>query len=122
MARRPSGGLEQEVLAVLAAAPDALTPADVQAEVGDELAYTTVMTALARLHEKGIVSRERRGRAYAYRWTTDRATVTARQMRRLLDRDANRSAVLTRFVAELGPDDGRMLAELLESAPEDDEP
>ena len=30
------------------------------------LAYTTVMTVLSRLHEKGHVSRERRGRGYAY--------------------------------------------------------
>jgi predicted transcriptional regulator len=30
------------------------------------LAYTTVMTVLSRLHEKGHVTRERRGRGYAY--------------------------------------------------------
>src|SRR3954453_7283622 len=100
MARRPSGGLEQEVLAVLAVASAPLTPAEVQAELGDELAYTTVMTALARLHEKGMVSRERRGRAYAYQWDGNQAGATARQMRRLLDGDRDRSAVLARFAAE----------------------
>lgn len=30
------------------------------------LAYTTVMTVLSRLYEKGHVTRERRGRGYAY--------------------------------------------------------
>lgn len=30
------------------------------------LAYTTVMTVLSRLHEKGHVTRERQGRGYAY--------------------------------------------------------
>jgi predicted transcriptional regulator len=120
VARRPSGGLEQDVLAVLAAAGAPLTPAEVQAELPDGLAYTTVMTSLARLHEKGAVTRERHGRAYAYRWAADQASVTARQMRRLLDRDEDRSAVLARFVAELGFDDGRLLGELLTDKPEGD--
>ncbi len=31
-----------------------------------ELAYTTVMTVLARLHEKGYATRERQGRGYHY--------------------------------------------------------
>jgi predicted transcriptional regulator len=113
VARRPAGQLEQEVLAVLAASGEALTPAQVQADLGDGLAYTTVMTALTRLHDKGAVIRERSGRAYAYRWAADRAVVTARQMRRLLDRDADRAGVLARFVAELGPEDGRLVGELL---------
>lgn len=31
-----------------------------------EIAYTTVMTTVARLHEKGLLSRERDGRRYLY--------------------------------------------------------
>ncbi len=31
------------------------------------LAYTTVMTVLTRLHDKGLLERERRGRGYEYR-------------------------------------------------------
>jgi predicted transcriptional regulator len=113
VSRRPSGGLEQAVLAALAAAPTALTPAEVQQQLDGNLAYTTVMTALARLHEKGVVTRQRQGRGYAYRWDADHATLTARQMRRLLDREGDRSAVLAKFAAELGPEDGRLLADLL---------
>ena len=30
-----------------------------------EHAYTTIMTVIARLHEKGVLDRERRGRQYA---------------------------------------------------------
>jgi predicted transcriptional regulator len=112
--RRGAGVLEQEVLAVLAAAKDtALTPAEVRDALGGDLAYTTVMTALVRLCDKGAVSRERVRRGYAYRMIADTATLTARQMRRLLDRDADRPAALARFVAELGPDDERLLNDLL---------
>lgn len=32
----------------------------------DELAYTTVMTVLSRLHEKGVLDRVKRGRGYVY--------------------------------------------------------
>jgi predicted transcriptional regulator len=71
------------------------------------------MTALVRLCDKGAVSRERVRRGYAYRMIADTATLTARQMRRLLDRDADRPAALARFVAELGPDDERLLNDLL---------
>lgn len=113
VARRPAGALEQDVLAVLATADAAMTPAEVQAVLDGDLAYTTVMTALTRLHEKGAVSRERSGRGYAYRWAADTTTLTARRMRRLLDRDTDREGVLARFVAELGPDDGRLLGDVL---------
>ena len=34
--------------------------------LGRELAYTTVMTTLARLHSKGLVDRVKSGRAFAY--------------------------------------------------------
>jgi predicted transcriptional regulator len=114
VARRPSGGLEHEVLAVLAAARTAMTPAEVQAALDDDLAYTTVMTALTRLHEKGAVTRNRAGRGYAYTWAADTSTLTARRMRRLLDHGDNRESVLASFVAELAPEDGRLLAQLLD--------
>ena len=57
-ARRPAGGLEAEVLAALWAIGRPLTPREVQRELGGELAYTTVMTTLTRLHDKGAVDRQ----------------------------------------------------------------
>jgi predicted transcriptional regulator len=111
--RRDRGGLEREVLAALATAGRPLTPGDVLDELGGDLAYTTVMTTLARLYDKGVLDRERSGRAYAYTPVVE-AALTARQMRRLLETDTDRAGVLARFVAELGPDDERMLAALLE--------
>lgn len=102
---------------MLAAAGEALTPAQVQESLDGDLAYTTVMTALSRLHAKGTVSRERAGRAYAYCWL-DAPTLAARRMHRLLDAGDDRAAVLARFVAELGPEDGRLLEELFADGPD----
>jgi predicted transcriptional regulator len=116
------GQLEREILACLAAATGALTPSEVLAELGRPLAYTTVMTTLARLHDKHAVIRSQRGRAYAYALvggTDDAANnVTAHQMHRILEAGSDRAGVLARFVAELSPSDERMLNELL-ARPED---
>jgi predicted transcriptional regulator len=118
-ARRPSGELEASVLAALWAADGrALTPADVQRELGTALARTTVTTILARLHEKGSVSRTRSGRGYAYLPVQDSPGLAARRMRTELDKSAedDRGTVLARFVSQLDPDDERLLRELLAQA------
>lgn len=39
---------------------------------GRPLAYTTVMTVMGRLTDKGVLSRERRGKMHLYRPTTSR--------------------------------------------------
>lgn len=114
---RRRGALEQEVLACLVAAGRPMTVAEVLIELDDGLAYTTVMTALSRLHAKGALLREAAGRAFAYSVPADPAaigaSVTARRMSRLLDSGQDRADVLARFVADLGPEDERLLAELL---------
>jgi predicted transcriptional regulator len=117
--RRPRGTLEQEVVAALAAAPEPMTPAQVRDHLGGDLAYTTVMTVLARLAEKGVVTRRRVGRAYAYSAVADEAEVTARQMQRLLDTGDDRAAVLSRFVGVLSTEDERLLVDLLRHTEED---
>lgn len=112
-ARRPAGSLEQEVLAALAAAERPLTAAEVLEDLGRDLAYTTVLTALTRLYEKGALTRRRHGRAYAYTIAADTATLTARRMRRLLASDTDQATVLSRFVAELTPAEEQLLEQLL---------
>ena len=117
---RARGSLESEILACLATAGQPLTPAQVQAEIGGDLAYTTVMTTLSRLYAKGALERAATGRAYAYTLFggTDlaRSNMTAHQMLKLLDEEADRASVLTRFVAELKPEDEKLLTDLLERA------
>jgi predicted transcriptional regulator len=114
--RRPAGALEAEIVAALWAAGEPLTPKSVQAELGGKLAYTTVMTALTRLHEKGVVSREKRGRAYAYTAVLDSPGIAAARMRELLERGGDREAVLARFLGTLSDADERTLVELLRTA------
>jgi predicted transcriptional regulator len=117
--RRPAGALEAEVLATLWAAGKPLTPAEVQERLGGELAYTTVMTALTRLHEKGVLSREKVGRAFAYTPLLDQPGIAAARMRALLGSKAESEAVLARFVGSLSPEEEGLLAEMLrDAAPE----
>jgi predicted transcriptional regulator len=114
--RRPAGGLEAEVLAALWAAERPLTPGDVQSELGSGLAYTTVMTTLSRLHEKGAVERRRAGRAFRYTPVMDQADIAAARMRAMLESGDDRSAVLSRFVGSLSPEDELLVAEMLREA------
>lgn len=80
--RRPMGSLEDTVMRHLWTRDEPATTSEVQAAVGDGLAYTTVMTILVRLWEKGQVERERVGRAYAYRPVHTEADHEARRPRR----------------------------------------
>ena len=114
--RRAFGELEGEVLAALWAAPGPLVPAEVQTAVGGDLAYTTVMTILVRLHDKGVIERQKVGRAYAYRPVVAESDVVADQVRRLLDRGNSRAAVLQGLLDGLEPGDAELLRELLRKA------
>jgi predicted transcriptional regulator len=114
--RRAPGELEADVLAALWRAGTPMSPGQVRDELGGELAYTTVMTILSRLHDKGSVTRARAGRAYLYTPAYEQAELAASQMRSLLESGHDREAVLARFVGSLSPDDERTLAALLRRA------
>jgi predicted transcriptional regulator len=113
--RRESGELESEVLAALWASDEPMTPADVLAQLDGRLAYTTVMTTLARLFEKGLLERGKAGRGYAYSPNVREADLAARRIRALLDRGFDRAAVLQGFLSELSSDEERVLRELLKT-------
>jgi predicted transcriptional regulator len=85
----------------------------VQERLGGDLAYTTVITILTRLLDKGAVTRERAGRSFVWSAASDEAGLAARKMRKVLDAESDRGAVLASFVSGLGPDDERLLRELL---------
>jgi predicted transcriptional regulator len=112
--RRQAGALESETLAVLWAATDPLSAAQVLEQLPGELAYTTVATILSRLVAKGLAQRVPRGRAWAYRPAEDPSGYTAMQMRRLLEQDTDVHAVLARFVDDLDPSEEQVLRALLE--------
>ncbi|MFI5801737.1 BlaI/MecI/CopY family transcriptional regulator [Streptomyces sp. NPDC051561] len=118
--RRGQGELEAQVLSALGAAPGPVTAAWVQERLGAGLAYTTVITILTRLYDKGAVTRTRAGRSFEWTPVADGAGLVALRMRKLLDREADRDAVLSSFVSALSPDDERLLRTLLgDNGPED---
>jgi predicted transcriptional regulator len=111
--RRAAGELADEVLGILQAAGEPLTPAEVRERLGSGLAYTTVVTILFRLHEKGVLDRERAGRAYRYTPVADEPGLAARRMASVLAGEEDREAVLARFVSGLSDEDEQALRRML---------
>ncbi|MFC8332365.1 BlaI/MecI/CopY family transcriptional regulator [Streptomyces olivaceus] len=111
--RRGQGELEALVLSALSEADGPVTAGWVQEHLGGDLAYTTVITILTRLLEKGAVGRKRAGRSFAWTPASDHAGLAARKMRKVLDAETDREAVLASFVTGLDPDDERLLRALL---------
>lgn len=99
---RSLGQLESGVLAVLWDAPEPLSVREVLTALprGKALAYTTVLTVLDRLHDKGLVRRQRDGKAFRYRARVSReAWVGERAARVLTSEDAPPTrAVLMAFL------------------------
>jgi predicted transcriptional regulator len=114
VARRPDGALESDVLAVLWAAPKALTPGEVRDRLAQDLAYTTVMTVLTRLVDKGVLKRAPRGRAYAYSPVLSEGELAAHRMAQALDSAADHTSALSGFVGALSARDARLLRQLIE--------
>ena len=110
--RRPPGTLEAEVMDVLRAAAAPLSPGEVRERLPEDLSYSTVVTIVSRLHAKGLLERERTGRAFAYR-PVDDASRAASQMSQALQAGSDHGAVLSRFVSGLSGRDARLLRRLL---------
>jgi len=62
------------------------TVADVRARVEDELAYTTVLTILRTLEEKGHVGHEAEGRAYRYHALVERGEARVSAVGRMTEK------------------------------------
>ncbi|NNN30063.1 BlaI/MecI/CopY family transcriptional regulator [Streptomyces sp. S3(2020)] len=114
--RRGQGELEAQVLSALREADGPATAGWVQERLGAGLAYTTVITILTRLLAKAAVTRERSGRSFVWTPVSDQAGLAAHKMRKLLDGESDREAVLASFVTSLDPDDEKLLRDLLGQA------
>jgi len=114
--RRGQGQLESQVLTVLRSAGGPATAGWVQEHLDGDLAYTTVITILSRLYAKKAVTRTRQGRSYVWTPASDEAGLAALRMRRVLDGESDREAVLARFVSALSPGDEARLRALLARA------
>lgn len=115
--RRAYGELESEVLAVLWSVDTPLTPGEVRRRITGDPAYSTIVTTLSRLYDKGTLTRVRSGRAYAYTPVADEAGLAAHRMLQVLDAGTDRHAVLAHFVSDLSPEDERELLRLLGQDP-----
>lgn len=73
-------------------------------------AYTTVMTVLGRLVEKGLVTRAEDGRGHVYRAAGDPDELTAQAITSLLSATQDPRMALAHFVE--GLDDPELVAEL----------
>lgn len=70
-----------------------------------QLAYTTVLTVLDRLSKKGLVTRERDGRAWRYAPAGTRESLTADAMRESLGNVTDRRAALLHFLDGATPEE-----------------
>jgi predicted transcriptional regulator len=106
-----TGQLERAVLQALWDAPAPAAARDVLAALTQrdpaqrELAVTTVLTVLDRLRRKGLVRRERSGRAHLYQAAVSREDYVAGLMLEALGQAPDRGAALTRFLGGVGPAD-----------------
>lgn len=82
------GELEAQVMEAVWSAGDHVCVEDVRATLeqhGKDAAYTTVMTTMSRLHDKGLLDREQRGRAYYYWPALSRNELDQSLSRRVID-------------------------------------
>ena len=114
MTKRPDGGLEHEIMVVLWASAQPLSPSDVRECLDGDLAYTTVATVLGRLQAKGLVSRSEHGKAYRYQANLTEAELAANKMRDALSGASNRSDALSGFVGGLSTRDANALRKILD--------
>jgi predicted transcriptional regulator len=86
------------------------------------LAYTTVMTVMDKLHRKGWLRREPRGRAYIYEALASRESYTARLMRDAWATSDNQAVAFVHFLEQLSEEEARALRRALEICPPDSGP
>jgi predicted transcriptional regulator len=87
-----------------------------------EIAYTTVMTTVVRLHEKGLLKRERDGRRYLYSTTVTREEFLESTARTVLDGAVDNQqamAMLVERVSEASASDLDSLEALIQQRREE---
>ena len=86
---------------------DSATVAEVQERMGDPLAYTTVLSVLRTLTEKGFVRHEVEGRAYRYHPLVDWTAAGQRELRRLVKKvfKGSPELLLVQLVSDRGMDE-----------------
>jgi BlaI family penicillinase repressor len=108
---------ELDVMAVLWARGSG-TVAEVREALPDPLAYTTVLTVLRTLEEKGFVGHEEEGKAHRYVPLVARERAGRSALTRMVDKlfDGSPELLLTQLVSDrkLSPQDIRKLRKILD--------
>lgn len=115
---------EVEVMEVLWEKGSA-TVAEVKDALEDEMAYTTVLTVLRRLEEKGYVGHEEEGRAHRYSARIERTAARKSAVERLTQRlfGSSPGLLLTHLVADrkLSKAELRRLKEMVDAELSEDQ-
>lgn len=86
------------------------------------IAYTTVMTVLDNLHQKGWVRREAEGRAYRYEAVSTRAAYAAALMNEAWSASDNPAAALVAFFGMMSPEQRHALRDAVRMVQADEPP
>ncbi|MDS1272047.1 BlaI/MecI/CopY family transcriptional regulator [Lipingzhangella sp. LS1_29] len=112
---REFGELESAIMDTLWQAERPLVVREIRESMtyNREVAYTTVMTVTNILHNKGVLRREKAGRAWRYWPYASREEHTARMMCQVLDGSGNRGVTMRRFVEHCSDEDMAHLRDVL---------
>ncbi|WP_074468084.1 BlaI/MecI/CopY family transcriptional regulator [Streptomyces sp. WMMB 714] len=103
---RPLGELEDTVMTRVWRWNRPVTVREVLEDLrGDRaIAYTTVMTVMDNLHQKGWLRRRQEGRAYRYEAVSTRAAYSAALMNEAWASSDNAAAALVEFFSRMTPE------------------
>jgi len=112
---RSLGSLERDVME-FAWQRHEITVRDACDRLGSTVAYTTLMTTMDRLFRKGLLAREKVGRAFVYRATATRqeleGAVATELVQNLIQHDGEPLPVLSSLVDAVSDRDRALLDEL----------
>jgi len=114
----PLGAAVMRVVWAQGSASVSLVVDALNAERARPLAYTTVMTVMARLSERGLLERERKGRQYIYRPASDEHSLLASLSGRAIDQLLARygTTALAQFAQRLADAEPELRDRLLKLA------
>ncbi|MET9567838.1 BlaI/MecI/CopY family transcriptional regulator [Streptomyces virginiae] len=120
---RPLGELEDAVMTRVWQWNRPVTVREVLEDLQQErsIAYTTVMTVMDNLHQKGWVRREAEGRAYRYTAVSTRAAYSAALMNEAWSTSDNPAAALVAFFGMMSAEQRDALRDAVRVVQYDDE-
>ncbi|MFD0270755.1 BlaI/MecI/CopY family transcriptional regulator [Streptomyces sp. NPDC127106] len=120
---RPLGELEDAVMTRVWQWNRPVTVREVLEDLQQErsIAYTTVMTVMDNLHQKGWVRREAEGRAYRYTAVSTRAAYSAALMNEAWSTSDSPAAALVAFFGMMSPEQREALRDAIRIVQHDEE-